>query len=628
MSDEIKHECGIAFVRLLKPLSFYKDKYDNSKYGLSKLCLMMEKQKNRGQDGAGIVNLKLNVDPGHRYISRIRSNESDALSDIFNKINLKFNESYKTHPEESNDPNWLKSNLPFTGEIFLGHLRYGTYGKNNIENCHPFLRQNNWITKNLSIAGNFNLTNVDELFNKLVEIGQHPKEKSDTVTILEKIGHFLDEANEDIYQKYKERGYLKREISEFIISELNICDILKKATKYWDGGYVISGIIGHGDCFIMRDPNGIRPAFYYTDDEVFVAASERPAIQTAFGVNVDEIKEIKPGYVLIVKKNGEIYEEMYTEPSIKRSCSFERIYFSRGTDSDIYKERLKLGESLSQTILEDINYDLKNTVFSFIPNTAEVAFYGMIKGIEDHLNNYKKEHIEKYGTKDIDDILSLRPRVEKIAIKDAKLRTFISDDVNRNELIGHVYDTTYGVIKPSDTLVIMDDSIVRGSTLKNSILKILDKLGPKKIIFVSSSPQIRYPDCYGIDMAKIGDFIAFKSAMILLKENKMEYITDDVYNLCLNELKKHPSEMKNIVKKIYEPFSYVEISDKISEIIKPNEIKSEIQIIYQTIDNLHKSCPDHLGDWYFTGDYPTPGGNRVVNQSFVNFMQNKNIRSY
>lgn len=633
MSDPIKHECGIALVRLLKPLSYYQEKYNTSFYGINKLYLLMEKQSNRGQDGAGVANIKFDVEPGSRYISRYRSNASQPLAEIIEHINGKFEVINKQNPSLLKDVDWLKKNVAFTGELFLGHLRYGTYGKNSIESCHPFLRQNNWMTKNLVVAGNFNLTNVDDLFDILVELGQHPKERADTVTIMEKIGHFLDEENSRLFKIYKGEGHDNKEISSLIAENLDIPRILHRSSREFDGGYVIAGLIGHGDSFVLRDPHAIRPAYFYKDDEVVVVASERPAIQTAFNVPVEAIKEINPGHALIIKKNGYTEEALINEPLERKSCSFERIYFSRGSDEDIYKERNKLGEYVCPAILEAINYDIENTVFSFIPSTAEVSYYGMVKGMKKHLDEVKKKRILELGSNITDEqlshILSLHPRAEKIAVKNAKLRTFITADSQRNEMVEHVYDTNYGIIRRGvDSLVIIDDSIVRGTTLKKSILQILDRLGPKKIVVVSSAPQIRYPDCYGIDMAKIGDFVAFKAAIALLKETNQGHIIDEVYEKCKSQSHLPKEEVVNYVKDIYRPFSATEISRKIAEIIKPENCKAEVEVIYQTIEDLHKACPNHPGDWYFSGDYPTPGGNKVVNKAFMNFVEGKNVRAY
>lgn len=593
----------------------------------------MEKQHNRGQDGAGVANIKFDVAPGTRYISRTRSVEKQALADIFSRINSRFEDLAKTDPEKLDDTKWLKENVAYTGELWLGHLRYGTYGGNSIESCHPFLRQNNWMTKNLVVAGNFNMTNVEELFQQLVQLGQHPKEKSDTVTVMENIGHFLDEENEALYTKFKELGNSKQEISPLIAEHLDIERLLKRSSKQWDGGYVIAGLIGHGDAFVLRDPAGIRPAYYYKDEEIVVVTSERPAIMTAFNVPLEDIKEIKPGHALIIRKNGKVTEPMIKEPVQRLSCSFERIYFSRGSDADIYQERKELGRLLCQSILQGIDYDVKNTVFSFIPNTAEVAFYGMTAGIEDYLKEVKKRKIKALGSDISDDklteILSIRPRTEKVTLKDAKLRTFITNDADRSEMVAHVYDITYGSVRRGqDNLVIIDDSIVRGTTLKNSIIRMLDRLGPKKIIVVSSAPQIRYPDCYGIDMARIGDLVAFRAAIKLLEEHNMEHIVDEVYQRCKEQLELGVHEMKNFVRMIYQPFSAEQISDKIAELVKPEGCQAELQIIFQKIEDLHSACPNHRGDWYFSGNYPTPGGNKVVNQAFVNYVEGVSARAY
>lgn len=633
MSDQIKHECGIAFIRLLKPLSYYQEKYGTALYGLNKLYLLMEKQHNRGQDGAGIATIKLDMKPGSRYISRYRSMAQNAVADIFGYVQNKFVDIQNETPELMKDTEWLKQNVSFIGEVLLGHLRYGTHGKNSIENCHPFLRQNNWMTRNLVIAGNFNMTNVDELFEQLYELGQHPKEKVESVTILEKIGHFLDDENQELFDTYKKEGLNNIDITHKISDNLNIANILRRSSKTWDGGYTISGIVGNGDAFVMRDPAGIRPAFYYADDEVVVAASERPAIQTAFNVQLKQVKEIEPGHALIVKKDGTVTQEMYREPVEKRACSFERIYFSRGSDADIYKERKKLGDLLIPQVLSAVKKDLKNTVFSFIPNTAEVSFYGMVEGLHEHVRTVQKEAIlnqkEPLSNAALDELLSMAPRVEKLAIKDVKLRTFITQDADRGEMVAHVYDTTYGVIKNhTDTLVAVDDSIVRGTTLKQSIIKIIDRLHPKKIIIVSSAPQIRYPDCYGIDMSKMGQFVAFDAAIQLLKARGMDHIIDEVYQKCKASLLLPKEEIINHVKEIYRPFKQQEISDQIAKIITPEGTVAEVEVIYQTLDNLHVACPNHSGDWYFSGNYPTPGGNKVVNKAFVNWKEGNNQRAY
>ncbi len=630
MSEQIKHECGIVVMRLLKPLSYYKKKYGSYLYGLDKLYLLMEKQHNRGQDGAGALCLKLDMNPGVNYISRKRSVQSNPIIDVFDQI-------YQTHKttssENAQEEKWVKDNLPFLGELYMGHLRYGTFGKNNVEFVHPVMRLNNWRSRTLVMGGNFNLTNVDELFQYLIDFGQHPKDYSDTVTALEEVGLYIDEENQKLFRDYKNEGIPNKEISKLIENNIDVPKILKSATGNWDGGYAMAGFIGHGDAFIMRDPWGIRTAFYYKDEEIVVATSERPAIQTALNVPASKINEIKPGSALIIKKDGNVESHMIRVPEKKTACSFERIYFSRGTDKDIYEERKKLGEFLVPTILKKINNDFENTVFSYIPNTAESAFYGMIKELETHLNHSKLEQISKNGKnlskQELEKLLNFRPRVEKIAVKDMKLRTFITKDEDRNSLVQHIYDITYGTVRENiDTLVIMDDSVVRGTTLRESILKILDRLKPKKIIIVSSAPQIRYPDCYGIDMTKIGDFVAFSAAIELLKESGMENVIDDVYKKCKEQENLPKEEMINYVKAIYKAFTPNQISSKISQIIKPEDINAEFDMIYQSIENLHKACPDNTGDWYFTGNYPTPGGVKVVNTSFINFYEGKNKRAY
>ena len=628
MSDFLQHECGVAMIRLLKPLSYYKEKYNTSFYALNKMYLMMEKQRNRGQDGVGLVNIKLDVKPGQRFISRKRSVSANPIQEVFSHINSYFNNL--SEKDKLNDMNWLKENLPFTGEIFLGHLRYGTYGKNKIENCHPFLRQNNWRSRNLVLAGNFNMTNVDELFNDLIDLGQHPKEKADTVTILEKIGHFLDEENQRVFKKYKQKKFNKQEISKKIESEISLTEILKKSAKHWDGGYVICGIMGHGDSFALRDPNGIRPGYYYADDEVVVIASERPVIQTSFNVNINSIKEIGRGNALIIKKSGEVYEKNIQPQKERKACSFERIYFSRGNDRDIYKERINLGKRVFKKVIKAVQADLSNTVFSYVPNTAEVSYYGLIQECHNYLNKIKREYLLKepnFQSQEFKNLFNLKVRSEKIAIKDAKLRTFISADEGREDLVTHIYDTTYGIVKKNDTLVIIDDSIVRGTTLRQSILRILDRLEPKKIIIVSSAPQIRYPDCYGIDMAKLGDFIAFQAAIKLIKEANKDNFINEIYERCKKENEKKDN-IKNCVKEIYKPFSAEQISNKISELLKPKGITAEVEIIYQSIEDLHSSCPEHTGDWYFSGDYPTQGGNKVANRAFINYVEKINKRAY
>lgn len=633
MSDAIKHECGIALLRLKNPLQFYLDKYGTAFYGVNKMHLLMEKQHNRGQDGAGIANIKFDMEPGQRYISRTRSIAKSPIQDIFDQINGRFQQIQNENPENLKNIDYLKKHVGFTGELFLGHLRYGTFGRNSIESCHPFLRQNNWITRNLVIAGNFNLTNVDELFDVLVNVGQHPKEKSDTVTVLEKIGHFLDAENDELFQQYKKLGFDNLEVYNRISENLNLIKILQKASEDWDGGYAMAGLLGHGDAFVLRDPSGIRPAYWYEDDEICIVASERPVIQTAFNLKVENIKELKPGYALIIKKNGTVTEELINKPLPPKKCSFERIYFSRGSDSSIYNERKALGRLIVDKVLKVIDYDFDNSVFSFIPNTAEVSFYGLIKGLEEFLNEEKIKQIialgDKPSSEDVSKIIKQRARIEKIAIKDAKLRTFITQDDSRDDLVAHVYDITYGSVRPlKDNLIIIDDSIVRGTTLKQSILRILDRLEPKKIVVVSSAPQIRYPDCYGIDMAKMGDFIAFEAAIQLLVDTKRENIIQDVYNKCLSQVNLPKEQVRNYVKEIYAPFTDEEISVKIAQLLTPISMKSKVEIIYQSVENLHIACPDNLGDWYFTGDYPTPGGNKVVNKAFINWMEKRNERAY
>ncbi len=632
MSDAIKHECGISLIRLLKPLEYYKEKYGTAFYGVNKMYLMMEKQHNRGQDGAGFASIKLDMSPGERYMSRVRSIQQQPIQDIFDQINNRINTALAERPEMEHDVQMQKKQIPYIGELLLGHVRYGTFGKNSIENVHPFLRQNNWMHRNLIVAGNFNMTNVTELFSNLVELGQHPKEMADTITVMEKIGHFLDDAVAKIYKDIKKEGYSKREASPLIAKRLNVAKILRKSSKNWDGGYAMAGMLGHGDAFVFRDPAGIRPAYYYQDEEVVVVASERPAIQTVFNVDYDKVKELDPGNAIIVKKNGKVHLEEILKPTERKACSFERIYFSRGSDKEIYQERKMLGKLVFPQILKSINNDLLNTVFSYIPNTAETSFLGMVKQAQNYLNNKKEEQIIAMGPditrEKLHEILDVRPRIEKVAIKDAKLRTFITQDSSRDDLVTHVYDISYGSVKESDNLVIIDDSIVRGTTLKKSILKILDRLSPKKIIVVSSAPQIRYPDCYGIDMAKLEDFVAFRAAYELHKERGTENTIPEIYQKCIDQVNNTDCEVVNHVKEFYAPFTANEISKKIAEILSPNGIKAEVEIIYQTIENLHEACPKNLGDWYFTGDYPTPGGNRVVNRAFINFYEGKNQRAY
>ncbi|MEY4383727.1 MAG: hypothetical protein RI995_1269 [Bacteroidota bacterium] len=638
MSDSIKHECGIALIRLRKPYQYYLDKYKTPTYGLGKLYLMMEKQVNRGQDGAGVANIKINVNPGSRYISRYRSVEPQAVADIFGKINKKFRKALKNAKEikretgidPSQDANWWQENVAFTGEVLLGHLRYGTHGQNEIENCHPMLRQNNWRSRNLVMAGNFNMTNVDELFDKLVSLGQHPKEKVDTVTVMEKIGHFLDEENQRHFVQNKDL-YNNVEMSEVLAEKIDLVKVLERSCKDFDGGYAMVGMTGYGAAFVARDPAGIRPAYFYQDEEVVVVASEKQAIKTSFNCDYDQIKEITPGHALFIDRQANVKEEPFIDRLEQKSCSFERIYFSRGSDPDIYHERKELGRLVIPQILAEVNNDLKNTVFSYIPNTAETAFLGMIDGLEDHLAKQRKKAIMEgvLFEEDLDEMLTFRPRVEKLIAKDVKVRTFITSDAQRDDMVAHVYDTTYEVInKQVDSVVLIDDSIVRGTTLEKSILSLLDKLSPKKIVIVSSAPQIRYPDCYGIDMSKMKEFVAFRAALALLKERDLEHILDEVNLRCLNAIENGTADAENYVKAIYAPFTDEEISEKIAEIVRPKNLKAELSIVYQTVDNLHKACPNHLGDWYFTGDFPTPGGNKVVNKSFVNFMKGIEVRAY
>ena len=633
MTDDVKHKCGIALVRLLQPLEYYQLRHGSWKYGLEKLYLLMEKQRNRGQDGAGVVSLRMDTAPGTNYFDRIRKTGSSAINKIFNKIYARFQEEEKENPGPFKDAHWAKSHLPFVAEAYLGHLRYGTFGSNNAANLHPVMRENNWRTRNLVLAGNFNLTNVDELFDILVELGQYPKEYSDTVTMLEKVGHFLDNENQRLFEQFKAKGYTNVDITEQISRTINVAKVLEEASKRWDGGYTVAGMLGHGDLFAMRDPWGIRPAYYYQDEEVVIVTSERPVIQTAMNVTADRVRELPPGHALVIKKNGEVLLDRIREEQVRKSCSFERIYFSRGSDKEIYTERKKLGELLVPDILEAIHDEVEDTVFSFIPNTAESAFYGMVKGIEDHMAVKKIDELMRLKGKctkeDILKIMTERARVEKVAIKDLKLRTFISEDVGRKDMVSHVYDITYGTIRRGlDNLVIIDDSIVRGTTLKQSIIKILDRLGPKKIVVVSSSPQIRYPDCYGIDMAKLGDFIAFQAAIALLKDHKMEHVINEVYKKCDQQKGLPKEEYVNYVKDIYKPFTDKQISKKIVEMITDKDVNAEVEIVYQSIENLHKAVPNDLGDWYFTGDYPTPGGNKVVSTSFLNYIRGKNIRAY
>ena len=631
MSDSIQHECGIALIRLLKPLSYYQEKYGSTLFGLKRLYLLMEKQHNRGQDGAGVGTVKINAKPGETYIHRQRASGNNAIAEIFEKLNKKISRSGT--PEQLKDPEYLRSKVPFAGELLLGHLRYGTHGGNNFNLCHPFIRENNWMSRNLMLAGNFNLTNNDELFNVLVELGQHPSERADTVTMLEKFGHFIDEENQRLFTRYKLEGHDNQKISSMIAIDLNIENILKRSLRDADGGYVMAGLLGHGDAFVVRDPNGIRPCFYYHDDEIAVVTSERPAIQTGFNIPIRDIKELGRGNALIIKKDGGIREVNIIPQAENKACSFERIYFSRGNDKDIYKERKRLGYLLADKIMKSVNNDFEKTVFSYIPNTAAVSFYGMLDGINDLLNIYKINQIKKIGPEitetQLENILSIQPRRERVAVKDAKLRTFITEDSNREDMVAHVYDVTYGIVKnQEDTLVVIDDSIVRGTTLKTSILRILDRLHPKKIIIVSSAPQIRYPDCYGIDMSKLKDFVAFQAMIALVKHRKLENKLDEVYAKCKAQENLPKEQLQNYLIELYALFSNDEISDQIAKIITPPEINAEVEVIFQTIENLHSACPDHLGDWYFSGNYPTPGGNKVVNKAFMNYMEGNENRSY
>ena len=632
MSDALKHECGIGMVRLLKPLEFYKEKYGTAFYGVNKMYLLMEKQHNRGQDGAGFASIKLDVTPGDRYISRVRSNQSQPIQDIFAQINARINTEFEGNPGLKDDVAAQKKLIPYLGELLLGHVRYGTFGGNSVENVHPFLRTNNWMHRNLIIAGNFNMTNTTELFDALIKLGMHPKEKADTITVMEKIGHFLDDAVRKLYKQAKKKGLSKIETSPYIVDNLNMAKVLKKSAKDWDGGYAMAGLLGHGDAFVLRDPAGIRPAFYYKDDEVVVVASERPVIQTVFNVPFDEVKEIDRGAALLIRKNGEVKMEQILEPLEQKSCSFERIYFSRGSDAEIYQERKELGRLIMPKVLEAIDYDTENSVFSFIPNTAETSFYGMLDAAQNELNEQKNEAILKEAgnltEKRLREIQAHKIRTEKIAIKDVKLRTFIADDSSRDDLVAHVYDVTYGVVKPEDNLVIIDDSIVRGTTLKKSILRMLDRLNPKQIVVVSSAPQIRYPDCYGIDMARLEHLVAFNAAIELHKDRGTDAVIEEIYKKCKIQLALKDSEVINHVKELYAPFTDEEISDKIAVIITEESVTSKVKVIFQKVEDLNKACPKNLGDWYFTGNYPTNGGNRVVNRAYINFFEGNPERAY
>ncbi len=633
MSDTIKHECGIAFVRLLKPLDFYLKKYGTPFYGLNKMHILMEKQHNRGQDGVGLANIKLFPKPGHVYINRVRSNDDSPIRDVFQRIYSQIERAVAGDSRKLQDPAWLKEHVEFTGEVFLGHLRYGTFGKNNIENVHPVSRENNWMTRNLVLAGNFNLTNIDELFERLIDLGQYPTGKTDTVTILERIGHFLDSENEDKYRYFKEKGYSKSEITDLLARHIDLKEVLSLSARRWDGGYVMAGMIGHGDAFVMRDPWGIRPAFYYQDDEVVVAASERAVIQTTFNVPYDTVQELAPGHVLLVRRDGDIADERFIAPQEVHPCSFERIYFSRGGDQDIYRERKDLGRLLVPQIVKSVHNDIENTVFSYIPNTAESAFFGLVEGLDTYCAETRVQKImaerDTLTADRLHEILHYKPRIEKVAIKDVKMRTFITQDDDRDDLVAHVYDITYGTVHPDvDNLVIIDDSIVRGTTLRRSIIRILDRLHPRKIVICSSAPQIRYPDCYGIDMSRLGDFVAFRAAIELLKERDMSHVIDEVYRDARVQMESARSEVVNCVKRIYESFTDEEISTKIAQIVTAPDVHAEVEVIYQSVENLHKAIPHHTGDWYFTGNYPTPGGNVVANKAFINFYENRNERAY
>jgi len=632
MSDALKHECGIAMVRLLKPLEYYKEKYGTAFYGVNKMYLMMEKQHNRGQDGAGFASIKLDVNPGERYISRIRSNAAQPIQDIFAQINERINMDFEANPDLKDDVAAQKKHIPYLGELFLGHVRYGTFGVNSVENVHPFLRTNNWMHRNLIIAGNFNMTNTNELFDNLIKLGMHPKEKADTITVMEKIGHFLDDAVRKLYKKAKSKGMTKMEASPFIAEKLNLAKILRKSAINWDGGYAMAGLLGHGDAFVLRDPAGIRPCYFYQDDEVIVVASERPAIQTVFNVPFEEVQELEPGHAIIIKKSGAMDVTQILEPLERKSCSFERIYFSRGSDAEIYQERKELGRLVMPKVLDAIDFDTENSVFSFIPNTAETSFYGMLDAAQNELNKQKNEAILKEGanltSERLEQIQAHKIRTEKLAIKDVKLRTFITDDSSRDDLVAHVYDVTYGVVKPTDNLVVIDDSIVRGTTLKKSILKMLDRLNPKKIVVVSSAPQIRYPDCYGIDMARLEGLVAFQAALALHQDRGTYGIVDEIYKKCKAQIEFTDNKIVNFVKELYDPFTDEEISDKIAEIISNDDIKAEVKLIFQSVEDLHKACPKNKGDWYFTGDYPTVGGNRVVNRAYINFVEGNPERAY
>jgi amidophosphoribosyltransferase len=634
MSENIRHECGIVLLRLLKPLAYYAEKYGTAFWGLNKLYLLMQKQHNRGQDGAGIAAVKFNAKPGLRYINRMRSNSSTPIRDCFTPLYGDIQKVADESPEKLHDIAWIKENLPFSSELFLGHLRYGTFGKNNVDSVHPFIIHNNWMSRSIVAAGNFNLTNTEELFNDLVALGQHPIETSDTITVLETIANHVNKANDDLYKKYKEKGLNKYDISRRIQKEMDIQQILQGASQNWDGGYVFCGMLGHGDAFVLRDPVGIRPVFYHQDEEVIVLASERPAIQTAFNLQTEDVNELPPGYAAIIKQDGAFSIKQCKQPQEPpRQCSFERIYFSRGTDQDIYKERKLLGAYLLNGVLKAIDNDLINTVFSYIPNTALVAFNGMFDALRDHCNEIKKQKVLKnqdcLTPELMDKILAIMPRFDQIAVKDAKLRTFITEDNQRDDLVAHVYDITYGTVTRNvDNLVVLDDSIVRGTTLRESIIRMLDRLQPKKIVVASSAPQVRYPDCYGIDMSRIGDFIAFQAAIALLKETGQEQLIDEVYRKAKAQELSPKEDIVNHVKEIYAPFTAEQISVKIAELIRPKDTHAALEIVYNSIENLHKASPNHVGDWYFTGNYPTAGGFKVLNRSFINYIENRKERPW
>ena len=630
MTEALKHECGIAMIRLLKPLDYYQKKYGSWMYGLNKLYLLMEKQHNRGQEGAGLAVVKLDAIPGDEYIFRERATGSSAISEIFGSVHAML---ANVPSDKLDDPKFAKESLPFAGELFLGHLRYSTTGKSGLSYVHPFLRRNNWASRSLALAGNFNMTNVDELFADLVEQGQHPRNYADTFVLLESLGHYLDREVQYQFDKYgKDTNLSGQSVNQLIEKNLDIPSMLGRASVKWDGGFVIGGLIGCGDAFVLRDPWGIRPAYYYQDDEIVMVASERPVIQTTLNLDVADVKELKAGQAIVVKKDGDVsFPQILEQKESYAPCSFERIYFSRGSDADIYSERKELGKLLLPKILKSIDSDLRNTVFSFIPNTAEVAFFGMAEGLEEYMQQVRFKKIREKGESITDEelakILAIRVRTEKVAIKDIKLRTFIAEDKGRDDLAAHVYDVTYDSLRPyTDNLVVIDDSIVRGTTLKQSIIKMLDRLHPKKIIVLSSSPQIRYPDCYGIDMSRMSEFAAFRAAIALLKDNNMQNVIDDVYCKCLEQRFFAKEDVVNYVKAIYAPFTNEQISSKIAQMLTPEDTEAEVQIVFQDIEDLHKACPNNNGDWYFSGNYPTPGGNRMVNNAFLNYIEGQEKR--